>query len=436
MKYIFMMLILLIILVIPSNAQNNTKLLQYNDSSSRVTYELEQNFTEGVWINFLQRIYTYPAGKVWNTPDDILGDTPSELIEQFWIKKGETYIWDDMGRILWEVDEQAQTITSIHQVREGEEWRDWKREVVNFVIDTNGDKQFSEVIVQRIENNELINHSRTIYTRAPDGTLLYEKVEQLWNGTDWENSIREIYIYTNQLDTILYERWENGNWVDYERNIMGYPGLKLGNYQFFENKSSMLVQQWIDNSWQDVQLYSYTYNNDGDLIEELLQAGYGIEWLNTSLTQYAYNGNTVGKLTNINSESRLTHKLIKYWDYSTNEWNISKQIFTSYEDIKMSSENDKEVIGNFRLYQNYPNPFNPSTNISFELLEESNVKILIYDISGRSINELVNKKMTAGNKTIIWDGLDKTGNPVSGGVYFYRIQVEDLSISRKMVLLK
>ena len=57
-------------------------------------------------------------------------------------------------------------------------------------------------------------------------------------------------------------------------------------------------------------------------------------------------------------------------------------------------------------------------------------------MSGRLIHELVNKKMTAGVKVVDWDGLDNAGNPVSGGVYFYRIQAEDISISRKMVLLK
>ena len=88
------------------------------------------------------------------------------------------------------------------------------------------------------------------------------------------------------------------------------------------------------------------------------------------------------------------------------------------------------------LSQNFPNPFNPSTTLSFVLPQETNVKIIIYDMSGRLINELVNNKMTAGKKSIVWDGLDSKGVPVSSGIYIYSITTNHNSLSRKMVLLK
>lgn len=90
----------------------------------------------------------------------------------------------------------------------------------------------------------------------------------------------------------------------------------------------------------------------------------------------------------------------------------------------------------FVLNQNYPNPFNPSTTISFELLEESDVTISIYDMTGRLIIKLLDQTMTAGSKTVIWNSMDKTGIPVSGGIYFYNIENGDINLTKKMVLLK
>jgi hypothetical protein len=104
--------------------------------------------------------------------------------------------------------------------------------------------------------------------------------------------------------------------------------------------------------------------------------------------------------------------------------------------VTVGTEDEESIPRNFKLNQNYPNPFNPSTTISFRLLEESNIKMSIYDMAGRLINELVDETMTIGSKTVYWDGLDKAGVPVSGGVYFYNIQAGDISLTKKMILLK
>jgi hypothetical protein len=90
----------------------------------------------------------------------------------------------------------------------------------------------------------------------------------------------------------------------------------------------------------------------------------------------------------------------------------------------------------FTLSQNYPNPFNPSTTITFDLTEDTNVKISIYDMTGRLIRRLVNQPMTIGTKVVNWDGTDDAGNLVSGGIYFYNLQSGGYSQTKKMVLMK
>jgi hypothetical protein len=90
----------------------------------------------------------------------------------------------------------------------------------------------------------------------------------------------------------------------------------------------------------------------------------------------------------------------------------------------------------FALEQNYPNPFNPTTNISFSLPETNDVKLEIYDLTGRLIRSLVSGQVQAGVHTLQWDGLDASGAQVASGVYLYRIQSGAFTQTNKMTLLK
>ena len=85
----------------------------------------------------------------------------------------------------------------------------------------------------------------------------------------------------------------------------------------------------------------------------------------------------------------------------------------------------------FNLFQNYPNPFNPSTVIRFHLIKSCNVSLRIYDVLGREVAVLVSGRLSAGDHEIVFDGSN-----MPSGVYFYKLDAEDVSISRKMTLLK
>lgn len=85
----------------------------------------------------------------------------------------------------------------------------------------------------------------------------------------------------------------------------------------------------------------------------------------------------------------------------------------------------------FRLNQNYPNPFNPVTKINYELRNSKFVSIKVYDINGKLIATLVNKKQNSGKHEISFDG-----NNLSSGIYFYELSAEGLSETKKMTLLK
>jgi hypothetical protein len=90
-----------------------------------------------------------------------------------------------------------------------------------------------------------------------------------------------------------------------------------------------------------------------------------------------------------------------------------------------------EVPKEFKLSQNYPNPFNPSTKIRFAVAKQSNVKITVYDITGRLITTLVNENLRPSNYEIKFDA-----GGISSGVYFYRLETSGFADTKKMVIVK
>ena len=85
----------------------------------------------------------------------------------------------------------------------------------------------------------------------------------------------------------------------------------------------------------------------------------------------------------------------------------------------------------FSLSQNYPNPFNPSTTISYTIAKKSFVKIIVYDITGSEISNLVNSEKDAGTYKINFNALN-----LASGMYIYQIQADNYTATKKMVLLK
>ena len=84
----------------------------------------------------------------------------------------------------------------------------------------------------------------------------------------------------------------------------------------------------------------------------------------------------------------------------------------------------------FALMQNYPNPFNPSTKISFDMPKAGDYKITVYNVTGQKVTELVGNA-AAGRKTI---ELNMESN--ASGVYFYKLETEGFTATKKAVLLK
>jgi flagellar hook assembly protein FlgD len=90
----------------------------------------------------------------------------------------------------------------------------------------------------------------------------------------------------------------------------------------------------------------------------------------------------------------------------------------------------------YTLHQNYPNPFNPITFLRYDLPNQAQVTLTVYDLIGREVVQLVNTTQDAGYRSVHWNATDMHGKPVSAGVYLYQIRAGEFVQTRKMVLLK
>ena len=100
------------------------------------------------------------------------------------------------------------------------------------------------------------------------------------------------------------------------------------------------------------------------------------------------------------------------------------------------AENSRIQPKVFALNQNYPNPFNPTTSISFDVFELSNISLNIYDLNGRLVKNLMSGNLSQGTYNIAWNGKNANGASVAGGVYLYSITSNNSTIVKKMSLIK
>jgi hypothetical protein len=100
----------------------------------------------------------------------------------------------------------------------------------------------------------------------------------------------------------------------------------------------------------------------------------------------------------------------------------------------LAANNDESK--SFSLGQNFPNPFNPSTKIAYRLNKSAQVRLSIYDMTGREVNRLIDQYQGTGDYKIDWNSKDQYGHTMSSGMYFARLSVDNESVSRKMVMTK
>jgi len=103
---------------------------------------------------------------------------------------------------------------------------------------------------------------------------------------------------------------------------------------------------------------------------------------------------------------------------------------------KIFSTTNEDEQKSFILGQNFPNPFNPSTVLSYRLTTAAQVRLIVYDITGREVTRLIDQYQYAGDYNVKWDSNLNNGQKLSSGMYVARLNVDNKSVSRKMLLTK
>ncbi|MDZ7723559.1 MAG: T9SS type A sorting domain-containing protein [candidate division KSB1 bacterium] len=152
---------------------------------------------------------------------------------------------------------------------------------------------------------------------------------------------------------------------------------------------------------------------EGPDVEGTLDFSYSNEALMTASTQ----GQPLGDLRWFEEEMLPTND-----DFSS---------MTGVKDLDLNTPD------NYTLSQNYPNPFNPNTTISYQLGKAAQVDLAVYNSLGQRVKTLVNGvKKTAGNHSVKWNGLGESGQAMPTGVYFYRLEADNHTQMKKMILMR
>ncbi|MCP3685682.1 MAG: T9SS type A sorting domain-containing protein [bacterium] len=116
--------------------------------------------------------------------------------------------------------------------------------------------------------------------------------------------------------------------------------------------------------------------------------------------------------------------------YNDDPWQVTFSGFNEEynQSLNLVSENTPYEI---TLYQNKPNPFNASTQISFTLPYQSDVRLNIYNLSGQRVETLIDKQYPTGEHSVIWDASE-----YSSGVYFYKLSAGENTFTKRMTVLK
>lgn len=291
-----------------------------------------------------------------------------------------------------------------------------------------------------ITSNQIVNNDSTA---VEDGTLFTVNPD---NGsivnTDQNSEIEGVQVASaNGTLNFEYQASETPG----ESNIVvnSVNGNSTGEYQLylvddappqapvlssitpFEDKFRI---NWEENSENDISGYILYFDNDNT------GAPYeGDASIMGEPSPIDVGNNTDYIIKGLDKDSTYFFAL-KAYDISGNKSDYSNELTAVLTNIEQPDT--IQMPKDFSLSNNYPNPFNPVTNIKYSIPKQSKVSVVIYNILGKRIKELVNEYKTPGHYSVKWNGTNKIGSKVSSGIYFYRIKAKDYHNVKKMLLLK
>ncbi|MBP9192949.1 MAG: T9SS type A sorting domain-containing protein, partial [Ignavibacteria bacterium] len=261
---------------------------------------------------------------------------------------------------------------------------------------------------------------------------------------------QEVYIPVGGGNNILLDSAENGlsRWTS-----SGGWGLSTslphsGTYSFSDSPTgsysntttrSLTLTVPLNVSASPVLKLSYWYKHTIDTLDNAyvdISNDNGVTW--TSPRYYNKTANSwirevidISSIAGGSTSLKIRFSLISNGSVTADGIYIDDIKLTGYNVTPTGIVNNNEIPAQYSLSQNYPNPFNPNTVINYQIKNQENVSIKIYDMLGKVVMTLVNENQTAGNYSVSFDG-----SRLSSGLYYYKLQSGDFSDTKKMLLVK
>ena len=304
---------------------------------------------------------------------------------------------------------------------------------VNVIVtDSNGDKITFSVSTDTSAVKATVKESNSI--SATQWLAKIElKPENNWNG----ESLITVYADDGTLKV-------SSNFKLTVNAVDDAPSL-------FELKDPMdyALIKITDQTYNDTLVFKWEASTDaeGDTITYKFSGRWGLSALEVPSVKNA----TETKIAYADIYASMDQSALSHWtDESeiTGEWGISACAgmycvppsngpFTmTIKENVLSLNANRQLPSAFNLQQNYPNPFNPVTSINYQLASDTHVTLTVYDIMGQKIRTVVSEDQSAGFRSVVWNGKDNYNNPVSSGVYFYRLHAGNYIQTRKMILMR
>lgn len=286
--------------------------------------------------------------------------------------------------------------------------------------------------------------SLVIQRMDPDGNLLWGETGIVQNGvpgagiTKIDLSVSDngatIYFWHSEeegISSIYSQKTDiNGNVVWSEpKNIDN--NARLGSIIVNNENLEIILTAVIQDEQYSSSLWSvncYKINSDSEVIWKQNVSG---KWMVTKYENPGIiNDGKGGAIVTWTSEQVVSLMNGTFVQQISKNGNLGEVVVSIHNQPVHSIPND------YKLYQSYPNPFNSSVNIRYSIPVTSNVKLTVYNITGKEVAVLKDETQISGEYIINWNGKNQGGIDVSSGVYVYRMEAAGRVFSKKMILLK
>ena len=261
------------------------------------------------------------------------------------------------------------------------------------------------------------------------------------NGGPWQISARNNYVFFCSHGSCLRQMIDGAAGLENEEDLILWSngnGDIIGDHNFEEDAA----KPWVCFDF-NVAPYGYNIEADDNLFNMFPSFDVGAVSFGllapdgTGIGYFAFAGETAGwkagnKFVDYDSAfdgMYMDNQSSDNADDKSGIWYIAHDSINGVISSKVAV--DEAAPDAFVVAQNSPNPFNPSTTISFNNDEASNVSIVVFNVAGQKVDTIANEFMGAGRHSVTWDA-----SGFSAGVYFYTVKSGDFSKTMKMTLLK